>query len=469
MNSVTQTSKQNIWMPSARRFQMREEPADAEKLLEDSSTPLSDVKMDEKKMSMLSIKEEHEESVLEIEPDDDEDGDRLKQLKRYILDLARSGPSVYQSLDKHRESTRALNLPEETGSHHHKIRNAFAVIAVEEATAKLEQILALPPLWPLWAQVCISGVASGGICGMFFHGDWDDMLVGAVLGASVSGIGKIIQRPFDKTFEFVAAVLVSTIVRSLIYFGWPICYTAATISAVLPLLQGTSLTMSMVELATRNVVPGTTRLFGALTMTTLIGFGLEFGLEVTSSILKVQKRPGEIADPNSVAIFVPNTCKAIDPTWNWLLFPVTATALCLSLNAHVRQLPGMLVAQVIAFVVSNFITSTLNKQISVAFSAFCCGAFANIYARMRGVPAMVPTYAGMLMLVPGSMALRSITELLGSDPTSGVSLVMSVLSIALSIGLGLFLAATAVVPIQDWADHLKGKHRRVDDLENLIF
>ncbi|KAJ3032029.1 UNVERIFIED_CONTAM: hypothetical protein HDU68_008062 [Siphonaria sp. JEL0065] len=423
-----------------------------------------------KEPSLLSIP-----SIADIEEDEDEysEEDKIAQLKQYILKLAQSGPSVYHSLAKHADSVRQANLPEDDHEkiemHLKRFRNAFAVIAVEDATAKLEEILSLPPLYPLWVTITLSGIISGGICGLFFSGGWDDVLVGGFLGAAIAGVGRVVQRPFDKTFEFLAAVVVSAVVRVLIYLGIPLCYASTTISAVLPLLQGTALTMAMIELATRNMVPGTTRLFAGLTMTTLIGFGMEFGLEVVSGVLHIQKRPGDISNPNLDSAFIPNECVPLHVSWHWVLYPITAIAQCLNMNAHVRQIPGMLMASLIAYVVRNHLAIKLNQQIAIALSAFCCGCFSNVYGRLRGVPAMIPTYAGMLMLVPGSMALRSITELIGSDPTKGVSLVVSVLSISLAIGLGLFLSATIVVPLQDWADHFKGKHTRVDDLENLRF
>ncbi|KAI9338143.1 hypothetical protein BDR26DRAFT_433089 [Obelidium mucronatum] len=399
---------------------------------------------------------------------------KITQLKQYILQLAHDGPSVYHALSRHADSVRQANLPEEEHEkmekHLKRFRNAFAVIAVEDATSKLEEILALPPLYPFWTQICIAGISSGGVSGLFFAGGWDDVFVGGFLGAVIAGVGTCGSKTsLTRLLNFLQRWWFQAIVRVLIYSGLPLCYASTTISAVLPLLQGTAITMAMVELATRNMVPGTTRLFAGLTMTTLIGFGLEFGLEVVSGILRIQKRPGDISNPNSDSAFIPNDCVPLDIRWHWLLFPVTAVAQALNMNAHYKQLPGMLAASAIAYIVRNHLGRSLNNQIAIALSAFCCGCFSNIYGRLRGVPAMVPTYAGMLMLVPGSMALRSVTELLGSDPTKGVSLVMSVLSISLSIGLGLFLSATIIVPIHDWADQVKGKHRRVDDLENLSF
>ncbi|KAJ3350021.1 hypothetical protein HDU83_009962 [Entophlyctis luteolus] len=299
------------------------------------------------------------------EMEDDEKGDELSQLKEFILHVARTGPAVYSVLEDQRQSNGSKNSIHDAPEHKH----AFALIAVEDATSKLEDIIALPPLYSLQFQIVISGTLCGGLCG--------------------------------------------------------------------------------------------------LTMTTLMGFGMEFGLELAIIALGVQDRAdGPTTDPETaIALNKLNRCVAIDYRFKYLIFPLTSIAASLNHNAHWRQVPAMMVASFIAYIIPNYYAASLNRQIAVALAAFCAGAFANLFARFSGIPAMVPTYAAMVQLVPGSMALRSITELMGADPTSGVSLVMTVLSIALSIGLGLFMASMTITPIQNLADHMKGKHRRVDDLE----
>ncbi|KAJ3203877.1 hypothetical protein HDU82_006233 [Entophlyctis luteolus] len=339
------------------------------------------------------------------EMEDDEKGDELSQLKEFILHVARTGPAVYSVLEDQRQSNGSKNSIHDAPEHKH----AFALIAVEDATSKLEDIIALPPLYSLQFQIVISGTLCGGLCGdnyFFTH-----------LASS--------RNNFDNGYGRT-------------------CNT---------------------EHGPRNN-PFIFRDF-RLTMTTLMGFGMEFGLELAIIALGVQDRAdGPTTDPETaIALNKLNRCVAIDYRFKYLIFPLTSIAASLNHNAHWRQVPAMMVASFIAYIIPNYYAASLNRQIAVALAAFCAGAFANLFARFSGIPAMVPTYAAMVQLVPGSMALRSITELMGADPTSGVSLVMTVLSIALSIGLGLFMASMTITPIQNLADHMKGKHRRVDDLE----
>ncbi|KAJ3260940.1 hypothetical protein HK104_006841, partial [Borealophlyctis nickersoniae] len=151
---------------------------------------------------------------------------------------------------------------------------AFEYIAVEDAMKRLKQIVALPDLHPPWAQHLLAGVATGAQAGLFFNGGWVDVGVAAVLGAFVGFLGDFCegQHTLDKIYEFMGAVIISFVTRTLIHFDVPLCYSATTLSSVINLVQGVTITLAMVELATKNVVSGTTRLAYGLTMTGIIGY-----------------------------------------------------------------------------------------------------------------------------------------------------------------------------------------------------
>jgi uncharacterized membrane protein YjjB (DUF3815 family) len=74
----------------------------------------------------------------------------------------------------------------------------------------------------------------------------------------------------------------------------------------------------------------------------------------------------------------------------------------------------------------------------------------------------------MLVLVPGAMAVRSITLMITSDElTEGIGLVLNVFTVALSLGIGLFMAGLVFVPMESWNTYLSRRHKRVDHIETL--
>ena len=104
-------------------------------------------------------------------------------------------------------------------------------------------------------------------------------------------------------------------------------------------------------------------------------------------------------------------------------------------------------------------------ELAPFLSAAVVGVGGNAYANATGRPAMAGTMSGIFILVPGAMALRSIaTSLLTDGDTSGsgsvgLALTSRVLTVAVSIGAGLFMASLILPPRE--LLHVRSKaHRR---------
>jgi uncharacterized membrane protein YjjB (DUF3815 family) len=79
-------------------------------------------------------------------------------------------------------------------------------------------------------------------------------------------------------------------------------------------------------------------------------------------------------------------------------------------------------------------------------AAFSVGAAGNLYARRLGRPAAVPVVPGILMLVPGSLGVRSVATLLARDVISGVELATTLLTLAGALAAGLLIANLVIPP-----------------------
>jgi hypothetical protein len=130
-------------------------------------------------------------------------------------------------------------------------------------------------------------------------------------------------------------------------------------------------------------------LFGRLTITALIGFGLDLGQAIPSVILGISKYPPTIATGPGPTGELPVVCTPIDDHLKLVLFLPTTIALNMSINAHWRQLPGMIFTALLAFTVSKLTWGQLGPQLSSALSAFCAGSFGNIYGRITRVSVLL--------------------------------------------------------------------------------
>ncbi|KAL6064445.1 pheromone-regulated protein prm10 [Balamuthia mandrillaris] len=338
---------------------------------------------------------------------------------KYVLDAAS------QSFDKLTE----------TWTRRRKMRAALTEVVVEDADAQLKEIMKLPPLYPAWLQVFLSGVASTGSAAMWFGGGWWDILVSFVLGFVVGLLGLFAaSERFAVVYMGLAPAVVGFCTRMLQFYLVDLCYKAVALSSVIWLVQGVTITLAIVELATRNMISGTVRLCYGLFITILIGFGLEAGSTIAFQIADADEDDGE--DCN----------QAISAWYIFVFFTPTCLAFNMLLNSHWKQLTSMLIAGAVAFVISYWTEEPLGVSLSTFLAAFAVGIGGNLYSRYSGNSSIMTIMSGLLILVPGAMAVRGVNELLGDNVLEGIGLGLNVLLVAASLAMGLFVATLVVLP-----------------------
>jgi uncharacterized membrane protein YjjB (DUF3815 family) len=185
-------------------------------------------------------------------------------------------------------------------------------------------------------------------------------------------------------------------------------------------LVGVTITLAIIELITRNLVSGTVRLFYGITISAIIGFGLDIGTTLyalAASTPKDQVIRDTACSPD----------RGIDPRWYPLFFLITSLSFNLLLNTHWRQLMPMTIIAALCYVTSYFTYPILDQNLSSIASAFVVGMCANLYAQWSTNPAILYVLSGLLMLVPGSMAVSGFFQFFQNDAASGVGLAITVL------------------------------------------
>ncbi len=223
--------------------------------------------------------------------------------------------------------------------------------------------------------------------------------------------------------------------------------------------------MAVLELATQNLVSGTSRLFGALMSSVLLGFGMDLGHR-----LVFWERPDDWISTASCS-----------PVGVWTRVPLfLATVLCFSIlvKAAPAQWLGMLVLSALSFTTINVATQHLDASSSIVLTSFLIGIGGNLYSYATNSPALIPMLIGerslncllaclhrgvgglvsldlheniflhdtttataIFLLVPGGMSVRGVHALVNSDNMDGSGLWGGVLVTAVSISIGLFSSA----------------------------
>jgi hypothetical protein len=194
---------------------------------------------------------------------------------------------------------------------------------------------------------------------------------------------------------------------------------------------------------------GASHLLVAVTITAMIGFGIDLG-DALGSLLRLKTLPGG-----------GSVCDAgIAQRWYLPVFLPASVALCVQMNAARSQFPHMLFIALTTLAITLYVPGALLLNTLVA--AMACGYIANAYANRTGTPAVGGAAIGVFVLVPDGMAaLNGVSAVMyrgggGSDSSDGegggaslpvgLLLTVSVLQSCVAIGAGLFIASMLLSP-----------------------
>ncbi|KAK3839081.1 MAG: hypothetical protein JOS17DRAFT_679233 [Linnemannia elongata] len=347
-----------------------------------------------------------------------------------LMTISFSDPETHTSDTRHLRCSQGMDMNKLAQVH----KIALAVLrgeSVEDANRDLERVTLEPPIFPLWLTLLGWMGSSAFVTPLAFGGGWYDMALAGFCGLMVGVLGVVASRfpVYGNVFEITASILVGFLAKS---FGDRVCFEAVALAGVVVLLPGLLLTQAIMELSCRNIVSGAVRMFYALMYAFFLGFGLTIGAELWGYV-----RHTEPASPDA--------CRhSINRWWYFLIYPAVSASINIVFNAHFRQWFGMTLVTSVGLVFTLFLKS--GPQITAAIAAFAVGVTGQLYGRVTGQLSYVPLLSGVLLLVPGSVGVRGILAIIGSDPSQGFSFVLTMIHVSVAITLGVFLSALVVYP-----------------------
>ncbi|RIK57799.1 hypothetical protein DCC62_29735 [candidate division KSB1 bacterium] len=305
-------------------------------------------------------------------------------------------------------------------------------VSIAEGTQEIDQIVAAPARFsPVVSTICFA-LASGSAA-RFLGGGWREILATTIIGFLIGALAVFMGRSSEasKIFEPTAAIIASALVVIAAQFFAPFSIYLTTLASLIVLLPGLTLTVAMRELATRNLVSGTSRLMGAALVFMQLGFGVALGSQI--------KR---LLPPVSFT-----TAPEPLPAWTLglalLIAPLNFTVL---FNARLRDTGWIMLACLLSFIGARAGAHLLGPELGVCLGAILTGTAGNLYARILDRPAAITTVPALMMLVPGSIGFGSLSKFIEKDVISGVTTAFSVALIAVALVTGLLLANVLVPP-----------------------
>ncbi|NBD95755.1 MAG: threonine/serine exporter family protein [Gammaproteobacteria bacterium] len=302
----------------------------------------------------------------------------------------------------------------------------------EQADERVRAIDAAPPLYGSLLQVLAFVLIGGGVAPLL-GGGWREALMAAPLGAVTGGMVWWMHQHVDRSrlvMPMVAALI--TFLGSLwCGFDGRTALMPAILAAMIPLLPGMDLTTAARELSTGHLVSGSSRLAFSVTIFALLAFGLVLGGMAGQAVV------------GPVAL----TEASFRPAWLPFIGLVSAACgLMMLIQAHQRDWFWILVVSFIAWIGSG-LGGWLEAPIIGAFiGGLAVGLAGNLFVKFSGRPSSILHIPGLILLVPGSIGLRSLATLLQDDVITGLETGILAGIIAVALTTGMILASVLIPP-----------------------
>ncbi|MBV1767795.1 MAG: threonine/serine exporter family protein, partial [Methanobacterium sp.] len=207
------------------------------------------------------------------------------------------------------------------------------------------------------------------------------------------------------------------------------------IPALAYFLPGATLTTGMFELASGDLISGSSRVIYGITILFLLLFGVLNGFKIIG-----------LPQEELLVVTAANTMGWWAPYIGIMLFGI---GMFFFMSMRNRDFPWVMIVLYMAFLGQ----SLGNYFIGGFFGAFFGSLLMTISGTLIGrspmrTPSFVSTLSAFWLLVPGSLGFISLANLIGPNYSSGIADVIQVIMSVVAISLGLLIGAVIAEPLK---------------------
>jgi uncharacterized membrane protein YjjP (DUF1212 family) len=308
-------------------------------------------------------------------------------------------------------------------------RAQTASVSPADGMAELDRIYALPMRFPVWVRVIGYAVQSTGLALILQPAPW---ALAAALGLGLLvGLLTIVVRTSDALEQLLPIIVAFLVAVISFYIAHLLHYNFGSLRVLIApvafFMPGAAITLAVIELSTHQLVSGSSRLISGFVRLGQLAFGILIAAQVTglgSSNL--------VDNPNNV----------IGPWAPWLGVLVYAIGTTLYFGPPRWFLPWMLVILLVSYSGQVLGNAVAGSSASGFFGGLVLTIGAVLITRLpNSPPTMALILPGFWLLVPGSLGLIGVTELVGShSSTVFTATIISLVSIAIGMQTGLLIA-----------------------------
>lgn len=316
-------------------------------------------------------------------------------------------------------------------------RMLHGFVAPVEGLAQLQVVMRRTSLYPSWWTVPALGL----ICFCYaplFSCDWVGSTLAAVVGLLIGLLEMYSENHAHvaRGHDLLSGLLAGVLAMVCHVYIAKINLLGSILAGIVWCLPGLRITLAMLDLSTGNPVTGTAKFMSALIIAVNLGIGITAGLSV-----------GEFITGYDSNVAVADEARyAATPEW-FLPIAIIVSAFpgCVLLDAHMTHFPQYIAGSALAFYLSNYASQYIGQAFGSWVAAAGVGVMANLYGRFTQYPAIELSLFAILMLVPGSIGVRSV---LASDSLSTIGFLTKMFTIAIALVTGLFTANVICPPLR---------------------
>lgn len=253
--------------------------------------------------------------------------------------------------------------------------------------------------------------------------------VGGMIGYTTVVLG---QHPrFARVYEALSAILATIAAYALTLVFPNLSPNVVILSGLIILIPGLSLTISMSELATQNLVAGSARFMEAMTVLLKMIFGVLIGTKLMTSFVMVE---------------APEAAPSLPLYYQWVALAIVAVSFSVLFSVHPKDQKWVFLAAIIGFTSTKFGGLLMGPEVGVFIGGLVVGAGSNLFARFIKRPATITMLPGIILLVPGSVGFRGLSMIMNKNTISGIDTAFSVFILSIGLVAGLLFGNILVTP-----------------------
>ncbi|TWT86986.1 threonine/serine exporter family protein [Neorhodopirellula pilleata] len=301
-----------------------------------------------------------------------------------------------------------------------------------EAFERLKEINEASDGYGMSIEVIAFGIA-GACVAVLVGGNSTVILSSGMIGLIVGGlvIGLTYLRVQTHLINVIAGFVASAIACGIQVVATSSNFELTAVSALIVLVPGLHLTISINELATQNLASGSARISGALTTLLTMIFGVYMGHGLVDGFTSI-----------------PRSVTPITPTFAMSAAVVVPTALCFAVlfRTRYRDIPWLLLASLVSYTSLRLAAEFFSSFAAVWIASVVAGMVSHFVTNRLRLPSAVMLMPALILLVPGSIGFSGMAQIIFRDDLpGGMRLIATMMLTAVAIVAGLLLT-DAITP-----------------------